>query len=267
MDSNQTIIDFKNVYVNYAMTTVLENINLKIKKGENWVILGPNGSGKSTLMKLFSNDLYPNTQYPFKKEIFGKDRWDIFELKKHLGIISNGLQSRFSGFSPSETAYEVVLSGYNSALGVYRHHSFSDEQIKKAEEVMKFLEITKLKDKKFAQMSSGEQRRCLIGRSLIHNPEAFILDEPTTGLDVKAQYSFIDTLQKLAQNACIILVTHDVAEIFPQITHAALIYNKTIYKQGKKEDILTSSNLSKIFDADIDLGSNCGRYYIKSIKF
>ena len=266
LNSNQTIIDFENVYVNYGMTTVLENINLKINKGENWVILGPNGSGKSTLMKLFSHDLYPNTQYRFKKEIFGKDRWDIFELKKHLGIISNGLQSRFSGFSPAQSAYDIVLSGYYSSLGVYRHHSFSDEQQQKVKEVMEFLEISKLKDKQFAQMSSGEQRRCLIARSLIHNPEAFILDEPTTGLDIKSQHSFINMLQKLSQNACIILVTHDVTEIFPQITHAALIYNRTIYKQGKKEDILNSANLSEIFEADIDLEHENGRYYIKSIK-
>ncbi len=248
------------------MTTVLEKINLQIKKDENWVILGANGSGKSTLLKLFSHDLYPNTQYDFTKEIFGKDRWDIFELKKHLGIISNSLQSQFSGFSSSTNAYDVVMSGYYSSLGVYKHHSFTPEQLKKADEVMEFLEISKLKDKKFSQMSSGEQRRCLIGRSLIHNPQAFILDEPTTGLDIKAQYCFINTLRKISKTSGIILVTHDVSEIFPEITHAALIHNKTIYKQGRKEDILTGENLSEIFEVDIDLEQDNDRYYIKSVK-
>lgn len=266
MDNGYTIIDFKNIYVNYGMTTVLENINLNIKNNENWVILGANGSGKSTLMKLFSHDLYPNTQYNFKKEIFGKDRWDIFELKKHLGIISNSLQSQFSGFSASQTAYDVIMSGYYSSLGVYKHHEFSSDQIKRAIEVMEFLEISKLKDKKFSQMSSGEQRRCLIGRSLIHKPQAFILDEPTTGLDIKAQFCFLNTLRQLSKNSCIILVTHDVTEIFPEITHAALIYNKTIYKQGKKEDIINAKNLSEIFEAKIDLENNNGNYCMKSIS-
>lgn len=265
MDNN-ILIDFENIYVNYGMTTVLKEINLQIKKNENWVILGANGSGKSTLLKLFSHDLYPNTEYHFKKEIFGKDRWDIFELKKHLGIISNALQSRFSDFSPSATAYDIVLSGYYSSLGVYRHHSFSSEQLKKVDQVMEFLEILRLKDKKFSQMSSGEQRRCLIGRSLIHSPEFFILDEPTTGLDIKAQCCFIKTLRKMVKTSGIILVTHDVGEIFPEITHTALIYNKTIYKQGKKETILTSANLSEIFEADINLAYENERYYIKSIK-
>ena len=263
---NNVIIDFENIYVNYGMTTVLENINLKINRNENWVILGANGSGKSTLMKLFSHDLYPNTQYEFKKEIFGKDRWDIFELKKHLGIISNGLQSQFSGFSSSSSGFDVVMSGYFSSLGVFKHHNVSDFQLKKAEDVMRFLEISEIKDKKFSQMSSGQQRRCLIGRSLIHTPEAFILDEPTTGLDVKSQFQFLKILREISKKSCIVLVTHDVTEIIPEITHAALIYNKTIYKQGKKEDILTSANLSEIFEADIDLQQENNRYYIKSIK-
>ena len=115
-------------------------------------------------------------------------------------------------------------------------------------------------------MSTGEQRRCIIGRSLIHSPRAFILDEPTTGLDIKAQKSFLNLLQKLSQNTSVILITHNIDEIFPQITHAALMYNKTIYKQGKKEDILTSQNLSEIFETEINLKQSDGKYYIAHTK-
>ena len=258
------IIDFENIYVNYGMTTVLKNINLKIKNDENWVILGANGSGKSTLMKLFSHDIYPNTKYSFKKEIFGKDRWDIFELKKYLGIITNDLQTKFENNAKSETAIDVVLSGYYSSLGVYRHHNFSDEEMQNALQTMDFLNITDIKDKKVCEMSTGQLRRCIIGRSLIHNPKAFILDEPTTGLDIKAQRNVINVLQKLSNKLPVILVTHSLDEIFPQITHTALMYKNTIYKQGKKEDIITSKNLSEIFDTDIQLEFNNGKYSIKN---
>ena len=83
MEKNvETIIDFENIYANYGNFQALKNINLKIKSDENWAILGANGSGKSTLIKLLTNDLYPNTSYEFKKELFGKDRWNIFELKQ-----------------------------------------------------------------------------------------------------------------------------------------------------------------------------------------
>lgn len=249
------------------MTTVLENINLKVNSNENWVILGANGSGKSTLMKLFSHDLYPHAKYPFKKEIFGKDRWDIFELKKHFGIITNDLLNQFLSYGMGQaTALEAVLSGYYSALGVFQHHNFSKEQFEKALKVLEFLEIMEIKDKKITQMSTGQQKRCIIGRSLIHEPKAFVLDEPTTGLDIKAQRSFLNVLRNLSRKTPLILVTHDVSEIVPEITHAALIYKKTIYKQGRKEEILTPQNLSEIFETEIDLHEENNRYYIKNIN-
>lgn len=263
---SQNIIDFENIHVNYGMTTVLKEINLKINSNENWVILGANGSGKSTLMKLFSHDMYPNTKYEFKKKIFGKDRWDIFDLKKHLGIITNDLQNQFLNYGPHATALDVVLSGYYSSLGIFNHHNFSQEQIDEAYRALEFLGILELKNKQISQMSTGQQRRCIIGRSLIHEPQAYVLDEPTTGLDIKAQKGLIKVLQNLSKKVPVILITHNIEEIFPEITHVALIYKNTIYKQGKKEDILTSENLSEIFEAKIELDSENDRFFIKNIK-
>ncbi len=263
--SKENIINFENVYVNYGSVTVLEKVNLKINAGENWVILGANGSGKSTLMKLFSHDLYPNTEYTFKKEIFGKDRWDIFELKKHLGIITNDLHNQFVSQASDVSALDSILSGYYSSLGVFKHHNFSQKQCEEALNVLKFLDIQSIQNKKIAHMSTGQIRRCVIGRSLIHEPRAFILDEPTTGLDIKAQRSLLEIIQKLSKKVPVVLVTHNIDEIFPEITHVALMYKKTIYKQGKKEDILTSENLSEIFETKIDLKKENNRYYIKSL--
>mgnify|MGYP003488173942 FL=1 len=263
----ENIINFENVYVNYDIdSSTLRNINLKIKNNENWAILGANGSGKSTLIKLFSNDLYPTTKYPFKKEILGEENWNIFELKKNLGIITNDLHNTFGSQGKYITAYEVILSGFYSSIQIFNHQDFTKEQHQKVLEVLEFLEILELKDKKVHQMSTGQLRRCIIGRALIHDPKAFILDEPTVGLDIKSQHSFIKLIQKLSKSASIIIVTHHIEEIFEEITHVALIHNKTIFKQGKKEDILTSKNLSEIFEIDIDLQKENERYYIKSIK-
>lgn len=264
--SSENIIEFENVYANYGASKILENINLKINANENWVILGANGSGKSTLIRLFSNDLYPSISKPFKKEIFGKDVWNIFELKKYLGIVTNDLQNQFTTWGNSFSAYEIILSGYHSSIGVFNHHDFTKKQYKKALEVLDFLEISELKNKKVNEMSTGQLRRCIIGRALIHDPKAFVLDEPTVGLDIRAQNSFIKIIQKLSKKVPIVLVTHHVEEIFPEITHVALIHDKTIYKQGKKESILTSDNLSEIFGIKIDLQNENDRYYIKSLN-
>jgi len=260
------IIDFKNIYVSYDINPVLKNINLEINTGEHWAILGSNGSGKSTLMKLFSNDLYPNTKYPFKKEIFGQTRHSIFELKKNLGIITNDLHNYFETHGNFLTAYEVVLSGYYSSIGVFKHQDFTQEQHQKALEVLEFLEILEIKDKKVHQMSTGQLRKTIIGRALIHEPKAFILDEPTVGLDIKAQNNFIQLLRKLSKKASIILVTHHIEEIFEEISHVALIHNKTIFKSGLKNDVLNSQNLSEVFDIKIKLENFNNRFYIKDIS-
>ena len=245
------IIEFKNIYANYHQDNILEDINLTIKKNQHWAILGANGSGKSTLIKLISNDLYPSVKNSHKKEVFGKNRWNIFDLKKHLGIITSELQNYFLTQGHFLTAHQVVLSGYFSSIGIFKHHDFTDKQYKKGLEVLEFLEILELKDKKVVQMSTGQLRRCIIGRALIHEPKAFILDEPTVGLDIKAQDSFMKLIQSLSKNASIILITHHIEEIIPEISNVALIHNKTIFKQGKKEKILTSKNLSKTFGINI----------------
>lgn len=261
------IIDFENVNIGYDYRyLVLKEINLKIKEGEHWVILGANGSGKSTLLKLLSNDLYPNTHYKFKKKIFDQEKWDIFELKKQLGIVSNEIQNEFVYNARFNTAYEIVRSGFYASLGKKNHHIYSKEENKKTDEIFDFLNISKLKEKKSSQMSTGELRKCLIARALIHKPKALLLDEPTTGLDIKAQRNFLKLIRKLTSSMSIIIITHHIEEIIEEISHVALIAENRIYEQGEKEDIITSENISKVFDLDIELDKKDGKYFISHIK-
>ena len=259
------IIEFENIDVGYDEKVVLKNINLKIKSGEHFAILGANGSGKSTLMKLIQSQIHPRHTKEFKKEIFGKSRYSIFELKKELGVITNDLHNYFEKEAGYLTGFEVVLSGFYSSIGVFTHQDFTKKQIQKAIEVMNFLEIIDLKNKKVSSMSTGQLRKCIVARALIHDPKAFVLDEPTVGLDIKAQINFIKLLQKISLKSTIILVTHHLEEIFPEIKNVALIYNNTIFKIGKKEDILNSENLSTIFDIKIEVKQKNKRYYIETV--
>ena len=259
------IIEFENIDVGYDEKVVLKNINLKIKSGEHFAILGANGSGKSTLMKLIQSQIHPRHTKKFKKEIFGKSIYSIFDLKKELGVITNDLHNYFEKEAGYLTGFEVVLSGFYSSIGVFTHQDFTKEQIQKAIEVMNFLEIIDLKNKKVSSMSTGQLRKCIVARALIHDPKAFVLDEPTVGLDIKAQINFIKLLQKISLKSTIILVTHHLEEIFPEIKNVALIYNNTIFKIGKKEDILNSENLSTIFDIKIEVKQKNKRYYIETV--
>ena len=244
------IIEFENIDVGYDEKVVLKDINLKIKSGEHFAILGANGSGKSTLMKLIQSQIHPR---------------QTKNLKKELGVITNDLHNYFEKEGGYLSGFEVVLSGYYSSIGIFTHQDFTKEQIKKALEVMDFLEIIDLKDKKVSSMSTGQLRKCIVARALIHDPKAFVLDEPTVGLDIKAQINFIKLLQKISLKSTIILVTHHLEEIFPEIKNVALIYNNTIFKIGKKEDILNSENLSTVFDIKIEVKEKNKRYYIETV--
>ena len=259
------IIDFENIHLSYDEKLILKQLDLKIAKGENWAILGKNGSGKSTLIKLISSELHPRKQYKYKKEILGKQRYTLSELKQHLVIITNDLHNYFEKEGNFLTTYEVVLSGYYSSIGVFKHQDFTNEQHKRALEVIDFLELNDLKEKKVHQLSTGQLRKAIIGRALIHKPIAFILDEPTVGLDIKAQVNFILTRNYLSSDASIILVTHHIEEIFEEISHIALMYENKVYIQGKKQNVLTSENLSKIFEVDLSISEKNGRYFFDRV--
>lgn len=259
------IIDFENVHVSYDEKLILKQLNLKIKQGEHWAILGKNGSGKSTLIKLISSEIHPRKTYEYKKEIFGKERYSLSDLKQKLGIITNDLHNYFEKHGNFLSVYEVVISGYYSTIGVFKHQDFTQEQHERTIEVLKFLELEEIQNKKVHELSTGQLRKSIIARALIHNPKAFILDEPTVGLDIKAQVSFINTIKKLSQNASIILVTHHIEEIFEEITNIALMYENNIYIQGNKKDVLTSENLSKIFEVDLSISEKNGRYFFDRV--
>jgi len=257
------IIDFENIHVSYDDKIILKEINLKIEDNQHWVILGSNGSGKSTLIKLISSQLHPRQNYPHKKLILGKERYSLFDLRKAMGIITNDLHNYFYDQGNFLTGYEVVLCGYYSSIGVFKHQDFTKEQYDKANEILEYLDIVDLKDKIVSKMSTGQLRKCIIGRALIHEPKAFILDEPTVGLDIKAQLNFISLLRKLSKKATIILVTHHIEEIFDEVTHVALIKDQTIYKQGLKKDIINSENISDTFGIKLKIASSKDRYFIQ----
>lgn len=259
------IINFQNLNVSYDDVTVLHDIALCIKEGEHTAILGANGSGKSTLLKLFSNDIYPRFNEAMRKEVFGKTTWDIWELKRHLGIITNDLHYQFTERASFLNAYEVALSGFYSSFHIYEHQAFSALHVSKTEEVLSFLGIEHLRHKRISEMSTGEVRKCIIARALVHDPKAMILDEPTVGLDIKAQIEFVHLLRKIAQGRTIILITHHLEEIFEEISHVVLLKEGRIYRQGNKEALLSDEHLSYTFGVPLHVNVQKGRYVIERV--
>lgn len=248
---------------------ILDGLSLEIREGEHTAILGPNGAGKSSFIRLITREEYPEPQANGTSPllILGQELWNVFELRPLLGIISTDLQANFLNRTlPGQTrGLDVVLSGFFASYGLFRHQEVTESMRAQARQALALLEAEHLADAFIETMSTGEARRILIARALVNEPRALILDEPTTGLDLLARSRFLGTLQKIARHGkTIILVTHRVEEIFPEIDRVILLNHGRILYDGRKREVLTSRHLSSMFGAAIRVRQSHGYYTVTS---
>ena len=256
--SGSCVLECVNVRAYRGGTLVFDGLDLCIEEGVNTVIIGPNGSGKSTLLKLLSREIYPVFDPESRLLVYGRDRWNVGELRSRLGIVSNDLQQEYGRHAVGR---DVILSGYYSSIDTWPHQQFSPAELSHAEELMERLGISDLADRPFGRMSTGQQRRFLLGRALVHAPEALLLDEPTSGLDLLATFRYIDTVRGLMRSGTqLILVTHHLHEIPPEITRIVFIREGRVIASGDKDALLTSDTISELFDCSVEVVERNGFY-------
>jgi len=253
------LIEFENITVFRENNRALDRISVTIREGENIAILGPNGAGKSSLVRTITRELYPvvsDERVVFR--IRGQEVWDVFELRSTIGIVSNELQATFNR---EMSGREVILSGFFSSVGLF-NQEITPAMVEKTDAICTFLEIGHLKDRLMTGMSSGEARRFLIGRALVHDPKTLILDEPTNSLDLHSLHTFRKTIRKIAQSGTgIILVTHNLHDIIPEISRVILVKDGRIVNDGKKPDLLTGSVIGELFSVPLEVIESGGYYY------
>jgi iron complex transport system ATP-binding protein len=243
----------------------LRDLSFEIPEGEHTAILGPNGSGKSTLMRLLTRQDYALQPEPEASpvRILGRDRWDLFELRAQLGIVSADLHQAFIDAEAGglRSGLDVVLSGFFASQGVFSHQRVAPDMRARAGAALAQAGATHLAAKRFEELSTGEARRVLIARALVRDPRALLLDEPTTGLDLVARAHFLQTLEAIAQRGkTILLVTHHIEEILPQIRRVILLQEGRVFLDGPKENVLTSANLSDLYDSPVRVQQDGGYY-------
>ena len=260
---NQTVplLELQNVRVMRGDKIVLDDLNFRVDVNEHVAVLGPNGCGKSTLIKTSTRECYPVMRKGSSMAILGQKSWNIFELRSLLGIVSNDLMSSCTG---DASGLDVVLSGFFSSTRIFPNHTIDPAHRELAEKSLADLGVLHLADRPVEAMSSGEAKRVLIARALVHQPRALLFDEPCNSLDIRAQHDLRQTMRSLANSGIgILLVTHELPDIVPEIERVVLMSEGRIVTDGKKEKVLQAEELSKVFGLKVELAKRDGFYHIQ----
>jgi iron complex transport system ATP-binding protein len=265
--ATEPLLELQNATVVLGGARILDRLTLRIAEGEHTAILGPNGAGKSTLIKLLTLQQYPlpaNGTPPIR--VMGRELWDVFALRSQMGIVSPDLHDRFVHGNANGTisGLDAVLSGFFASQGVFAHHHVTDAMRQAAADALARVGATRLATATLDTMSTGEARRVLIARALAHSPRALVLDEPTRGLDLVARHEFLERIRAIAQQGTtILLVTHHVDEIIPEIGRVILLRRGRLAADGAKEAVLTDAQLSRTFDASVAVEQAGGYYHVR----
>jgi iron complex transport system ATP-binding protein len=235
---------------------VLHDVNLTIRAGEHVAILGPNGCGKSTLILAMTCQIYPIVAPGMSVRIFGRERWDLTQLRKHFGVVAAGPTGELPGERTTvTTGLDAVIAGFFSASTLWPNLHVTDEMRERAVEALERMEALHLASQLVGEMSAGERRRILIARALVHRPRQLLLDEPSNALDLAAQRELRETLRRLAREGTgLLLVTHHLGDILPEIERIILMRDGRIVGDGLREELLTEPRLSDLFDAPVRIG-------------
>jgi len=257
------LIEIRNATIYRGTTRVFDGLDLTIEQHEPVAILGPNGSGKTTLLKLINREIYPVLADDTVVRILGRETWNVWDLRAHIGIVSHDLQANYRA---TTSALNVVLSGFLASVGVHGllAERINADQVARARAILRDLGIGDLENTPLRHMSTGQQRRCLLGRALVHDPDTLILDEPTAGLDLAASFDYLERIHEfIVAGRNIVLVTHLLNEIPPAIDRVILLRDGRILADGPKVDVLTEDNLRHVYGTDLRV-SCVGGYYLAS---
>jgi len=245
-------LEMRHVNVARGERVVLHDIGLRVDAGEHVAIMGPNGCGKSTLILTMTCQIYPMVQPGMHVRIFGRERWDLTELRKHFGVVGADLPGERTAVT---TGLDAVIAGFFSASTLWPNLHVTEEMRDRGAEALERMEASHLAGQLVGTMSAGEKRRIVIARALAHRPRQLLLDEPSNALDLAAQRELRETLRRLAgEGTGLVLVTHYLGDILPEIERVILMRGGRIVGDGPRKELLTETTLSELFRTPVRIG-------------
>ena len=252
------VLSFSGARVIRNRRPILDGIDWSVDEADRWVILGPNGAGKSTILNLASAQMHPTRGVV---EVLGErlGRTDMFELRPRVGIASTAMARQLPA---EETVRDAVMTASYAVAGRWREE-YDEIDRAQADQVLAEWQLEDFADRRFGTLSDGEQKRTLIARAVMTDPELLLLDEPSASLDLGAREGLLASLSEYAASElapAIVMVTHHVEEIPRGITHAMLLREGRIVAAGPIAETLTAANLSETFGLPLVVESHDGRW-------
>lgn len=258
---SETLFELHGARVLRDGRAILDVDSFRIVAAEHLAILGPNGAGKSTLIGLLTRDVLPLWADPPPVRFLGRARIELTEARRLLGVVSSAWQDVVDVHL---TVREVVLGGRFGALGIPPHLRASVTEVDRsaAEAALEEVRIGHLAERDMTTLSTGEARRALIARALVHDPQVLVLDEPCAGLDPTAAYHVRALMRELASagDRTLVLVTHHVEDVIAAIDRVVLLGDGRIVADGPKAEVFTDERLSRMFGVPVALEERGGEY-------
>lgn len=244
---------------------VLDGLSLRIAQGQHTAILGPNGSGKSTLIAMLSRQLFP--LHGGRVAVLGEECYRIADIRKLIGIVSPSAHLDLTGEDGGRLkVFSAVAASFFGARGLWDKQPDA-EMRRRTEEALESVGAADLIGRDMASLSSGEARRVLIARALVHRPKALMLDEPCQGLDPGTRRRFLEDLRKLARDGTtLIMVTHHIEEVLPEVSQLIMLQGGRIVAAGPKEDLLTDDALADLFESEVRVRRSGDDWYWASFS-
>lgn len=257
------LLEISGLHITRGRTAILDGVDWRVHRRENWVILGPNGSGKTSLLKALTGYLTPTQGgITLLGRRFGRSDWR--DLRLQVGMVTNSFST---AIPPAEVALDTVVSGKFAQLDLWARVTPQDRRA--GRRWLRFVGAEQLAKREWTFLSQGERQRVLIARALMARPRLLILDEPCAGLDPVARENFLQFIERLTHQRgapALVLVTHHVEEITAGFSHVLLLRSGRVVASGPRPAVLTTRNLSTTFDTSLRLSSVQGRYRLAFIR-
>ncbi len=245
------IVEVKNLRKTYKDLIAVNDLDIKIKKGDLHGILGPNGAGKSTLLSCITGLLEFD-----KGEVLFEGEKALKKWSKHIGYV------------PQELAIYLELSPYENVSFFASLHGYRGKELdKRVMEAIDFVGLMDVKDKKSAEFSGGMKRRLNLACALAHSPKLIIMDEPTVGIDPQSRNRILENVKELnTKGITIIYTTHYMEEVEAICNKITVIDYGKVIASGTKEEIKNKMRSSAVFLLDFDKKAGDKEQFVESVR-